>query len=192
MAASSKGNRTPGPSTRTAAPNSFEREFPGGSESANATVVALVRAGDALMAMANQALRHHGLSAAGRQALAILEGAGEPLSPTTIAERLIVTTATVTSLLDTLEKRGLVVRQPDPADRRKLLVSITDEARAIVDQFLPEVVALQTAVMAEPHRTAATTAPAVTGRRPRRNRDDRRRRDRRGRTQTWKTKAQLT
>ncbi|HEY5032650.1 MAG TPA: MarR family transcriptional regulator [Actinomycetes bacterium] len=98
--------------------------------------------------MANKALRHHGLSAAGRQVLAIIDGAGEPLAPTTIADRLIVTTATVTSLLDTLERRGLIVRHPDPEDRRKLLVSITDEARRIVDQFLPEVVALQTAVMA--------------------------------------------
>ena len=112
-------------------------------------MMTLVRVAEAFMGMANQALRHHGLSAAGRQALAILEGAGEPLSPTTIADRLIVTTATVTSLLDTLEKRGLVVRQPDPNDRRKLLVSITDEARTIVTQFLPEIVALQTAVMAE-------------------------------------------
>ena len=147
MAASSKGTRKPG-----------------GSESANATVVALVRAADAVMAMTNQALRHHGLSAAGRQALAIIEGAGEPLSPTTIAERLIVTTATVTSLLDTLEKRGLVVRQPDPQDRRKLLVSVTDDARAIVDQFLPEVVALQTAVMAgltEPQRQQLLRSLAV-------------------------------
>ncbi len=101
------------------------------------------------MAMTNQALRHHRLSAAGRQALAILEGAGEPLSPTTIAERLIVTTATVTSLLDTLEKRGLLVRQADTTDRRKLLISITDEGRTIVDAFLPEIIALQTAVMAE-------------------------------------------
>ncbi len=101
------------------------------------------------MSMANNALRHHGLSAAGRQALAILEGAGEPLSPTTIAERLIVTTATVTSLLDTLEKRGLVVRQADTSDRRKLLIRITDEGRTIVDAFLPEIIALQTAVMAE-------------------------------------------
>lgn len=97
--------------------------------------------------MLNKALRSHGLSAAGRQALAILDGADEPLSPTTIAQRLIVTTATVTSLLDTLESRGLVVRHRDPHDRRKLLVSITDEARAAVDDFLPDVVALQTAVM---------------------------------------------
>ena len=110
--------------------------------------MALVRTYEASMAMISKALRHHGLSAAGRQALAVLEGAGRPLSPTTISERLLVTTASVTSLLDTLERRGLVARLRDPDDRRKLLVSLTEEGRQIVDQFLPEVVALQTAVMA--------------------------------------------
>ena len=76
-------------------------------------------------------------------------------APTTIAQRLIVTTASVTSLLDTLERRGLVERRADPADRRRLLVAITEDGLALVDQFLPEVVALQTAVMAhlsEPQR----------------------------------------
>ncbi len=80
--------------------------------------------------------------------LAVLEGAGQPLSPTAIAERLIVTTASVTSLLDTLERRGLVERRPDPTDRRRLLIVITQAGKAIVDQFLPEVVALQTAALA--------------------------------------------
>lgn len=111
--------------------------------------MALVQAGERFVAAVDQALRHHRLSRAGREALAVLEGAGAPLSPTTIAQRLIVTTASVTSLLDTLERRGLVERRPDPADRRRLLVAITDEGRALVDQFLPEVVALQTAVMAQ-------------------------------------------
>jgi len=59
-----------------------------------------------------------------------------------------VTTASVTSLLDTLERRGLVERQPDPTDRRRLLIEITQDGKALVDQFLPEVVALQTAAMA--------------------------------------------
>ena len=126
----------------------FEREFPGGSESANACAMALVRTSERLLACFDQALRHHRLSRAGREALAVLEGAGQPLSPTSIAERLIVTTASVTSLLDTLEGRGLVERQPDPTDRRRLLIVITPEGRAIVDQFLPEVVALQTAALA--------------------------------------------
>lgn len=109
--------------------------------------MALVRAHEASIAMINKALRRYGLSAAGRQALAVLEGAGRPLSPTTISERLLVTTASVTSLLDTLERRGLVARLRDPNDRRRLLVSLTEPGAKIVDQFLPEVVALQTAVM---------------------------------------------
>jgi DNA-binding MarR family transcriptional regulator len=126
----------------------FEREFPGGSESANTCAMALVSTGERLLACIDQALRHHSLSRAGREALAVLDGAGQPLSPTAIAERLIVTTASVTSLLDTLERRGLVERQPDPTDRRRLLIMITQDGKAIVDEFLPEVVALQTAAMA--------------------------------------------
>jgi DNA-binding MarR family transcriptional regulator len=59
-----------------------------------------------------------------------------------------VTTASVTSLLDTLERRGLVERRPDPTDRRRLLIVLTQDGKAIVDQFLPEVVALQTAALA--------------------------------------------
>jgi DNA-binding MarR family transcriptional regulator len=135
--------------------DAFEQEFPGLSESANATLVDLIRTGEAFAGTADRALRHHRLSRAGRQALAVIDGAGEPLSPTTIAERLLVTTASVTSLLDTLERRGLVERRADPGDRRRLLVSLTDEGSAVVDQFLPEVVALQTAAMAglsEPQR----------------------------------------
>lgn len=110
--------------------------------------MALVRTGDRLLSAIDHALRHHRLSRAGREALAVLDGAGQPLSPTAIAERLIVTTASVTSLLDTLERRGLVERRPDPTDRRRLLIAITKDGKAIVDQFLPEVVALQTAALA--------------------------------------------
>lgn len=116
----------------------------------------------------------------------MLEGAGTPLSPTTIAERLLVTTASVTSLLDTLEKRGFVARSPDPDDRRKLLVTLTDAGQDVVDAFLPQVVAVQTALVAglsEPQRrellkgltairtTAETldTAAVVAGARPRRS-----------------------
>jgi DNA-binding MarR family transcriptional regulator len=99
------------------------------------------------VALANRALSGYQLSPAARQALAVLDGAGEPLSPTEIARRLIVTTASVTSLLDTLERRGLVERRPDPADRRRLLVAITPTAQAMVRQYVPEVVALQGAVM---------------------------------------------
>jgi len=43
----------------------------------------------------------------------------------------------MTSLLDTLERRGLVERHSHPSDRRKILVHLTDAARRIVEQTLP-------------------------------------------------------
>ena len=111
--------------------------------------MALVRTYESWNRVANKALQQHQLSPAGRQALAVLEGADRPLSPTTIAERLLVTTASMTSLLDTLERRGLVTRTPDPDDRRKILVTLTGNGKRVVDQFLPQVVALQTSLMAD-------------------------------------------
>ncbi|MDA8043920.1 MAG: MarR family transcriptional regulator [Actinomycetota bacterium] len=77
------------------------------------------------------------LSASGLRALAILEGAGEPPAGHIIANRFLVSSASMTSLLDTLETRGLVERQPHPTDRRKVLIQQTDQAREIVDRMLP-------------------------------------------------------
>jgi DNA-binding MarR family transcriptional regulator len=49
-------------------------------------------------------------------------------------------------VLDTLERRGLLRRTPDPADRRRVLIGITESGRELVDAFLPEMAALQAAV----------------------------------------------
>ena len=144
-----QGSRHGGPASRVPEQSPFEREFPGSSESANACVMALVRTYEAWNRIANKALQHHQLSPAGRQALAVLDGADRPLSPTTVAERLLVTTASMTSLLDTLERRGFVTRSPDPDDRRKVLVTLTEDGKRVVDEFLPQVVAVQTALMAD-------------------------------------------
>lgn len=67
----------------------------------------------------------------------------------------MVTTASVTSLLDTLERRELVTRSPDPDDRRKVLVELTAAGRELVEAFLPQLVAVQTAILSglsEPQR----------------------------------------
>lgn len=111
-------------------------------------VRAVVTASSLLVGVMAAVERRHGLSNAAAQTLAIIEGAGEPLAPSIIAERLMVTTGSMTSLLDTLERRGLVRREAYPADRRRLLVHLTDEGEALVDTFLPEIVAVQTALVA--------------------------------------------
>ena len=97
-----------------------------------------MRTGDRLIALHDrQAWEDHRLSGTAKQALAVLEGADTPLEPSVIAERLIITTGSMTSMLNTLESRGLVSRMPHPDDRRKLLIAITPRGRAVVDDMLP-------------------------------------------------------
>ena len=50
-----------------------------------------------------------------------------------------ITTGTMTSVLDTLERNGYVKRIADPNDRRRVLVDITPDAQAVLDKMLPEV-----------------------------------------------------
>ena len=129
-------------------PDDFEHEFPGASRSAAEVAANLVRTSNAFVAAIDRGPRERaGLSASAFQTLAILEGAGEPLAPHVIAERLLVSSASMTSLLDTLERRGLVERQPHPNDRRKILVNLTEEARHPVDQMLPVIHAVISAAV---------------------------------------------
>ena len=126
----------------------FEEEYPGASALATECYANFWRAADMLMELHNRQTRDdYGLSANARQVLAVVEGAGQPLEPSVIAERLLTTTGTMTSLLDTLEKRGLIRRLPHPTDRRKLLVDITPDAQAIVDELLPSIHAREREVM---------------------------------------------
>jgi DNA-binding MarR family transcriptional regulator len=111
-------------------------------------VRAVITSSSVLLGVMAAVERRHGLSNAAAQTLAIIEGAGEALAPSVIAERLMITTGSMTSLLDTLERRGLVRRQPHPSDRRRLLVQLTHEGQALVDTFLPELVAVQTELVA--------------------------------------------
>ena len=67
--------------------------------------------------------------------LGVLADAGVPLPPNQIAERLILSRASVTSLLDSLERRGYVRRLPHATDRRMLLIELTDTGRQIAHEF---------------------------------------------------------
>ena len=121
-------------------PADFEFEFPGASRSAAEIAANLARTQMAIIAEIERPPREaHGLSASAFQPLAILDGAGEPLPGHVIAERLLVSSASMTSLVDTLERRGLVERRPHPTDRRKVLIHLTPDAQRVVDQQLPAI-----------------------------------------------------
>ena len=59
-----------------------------------------------------------------------------PLSLSGLAEAIGVDAPYATLIVDSLEQRGLVERQPDPADRRRKLVSLTPAGKDAVAQVL--------------------------------------------------------
>ena len=67
--------------------------------------------------------------------LAALRRAGTPyeLSPGRLLRETLVTSGTMTNRVDRLVARGYVERNPDPADRRGVLVRLTPEGKAAVD-----------------------------------------------------------
>lgn len=66
-----------------------------------------------------------GITARGLAVLLLL-GDREPESQQQAAERLGVDRTTMVGLLDELEHKALVTRRPDPADRRRNVVALTD------------------------------------------------------------------
>jgi DNA-binding MarR family transcriptional regulator len=115
----------------------FERVYPGSSRLATECAMNLVRTGDLVVGRVASLVGDFGISPAGGLVLNILIEASEPLSQTTLKERLLVTGPTVTGLVDSLERRGLVRRRLDAADRRRRLIEITPEGRSVAGTFLP-------------------------------------------------------
>ncbi len=123
-----------------------------------------MRATNAVLAQIERCSREAAdLSVSAFQTLAIIDGADAPLTARDVAAQLLVTSASMASLLDTLERRGLVERHRDPDDRRLQRIHLTDDARRIVDQVLPTIRAAIAEIMRElPDRTRATVIAATT------------------------------
>jgi len=68
--------------------------------------------------------------------LATLRRAGPPyrLRPTDFAATLMLTSSGTTKRLDRLEAAGHITREPDPSDRRGVLITLTPKGRRLVDK----------------------------------------------------------
>ena len=60
---------------------------------------------------------------------------GGPSSPTALAAFLSMTTASMTELVDRLERAGHVARRRHPTDRRKIVVELTPRARGTLERM---------------------------------------------------------
>src|SRR3954470_802488 len=128
------------------------KEFPDLDPSATEAFLHLLRTGDEAYELTDMNLTEHNISH-GRFCVlmllwrgvqpraAKLLGADEcvegPRTPAELADAAGVTRATMTGLIDTLERDGLVKREPDPDDRRMMAVLLTPKGEKFLNEFLP-------------------------------------------------------
>ena len=115
-------------------PDDFYDQTPDANVMATEAVMNTIRTADMLFDLIGRLLRPLNVSAAGGLVLGILRDHG-PMSPSTLGERLIVTRATVTGLVDSLEQHGFVRRSANPTDRRSLVVQITPAGHAVLQEL---------------------------------------------------------
>jgi len=65
-------------------------------------------------------------------------GAIDNIMPTTLGKCLDLQKGSLTSMIDALEREGLVCRKGDPEDRRKTLISLTEKGKAYREWFVGE------------------------------------------------------
>lgn len=115
-------------------PDDFYDQTPEGNVLATEAVMNTIRTADLLFDRIGRLLRPLNVSAAGGLVLGILRDQG-PMSPSALSDRLIVTRATVTGVLDSLERRGFVSRLANPVDRRGQIAEITPAGRVVLQQL---------------------------------------------------------
>ncbi len=128
------------------------KEFPELDPSAMYAFVTLLHAHDTVWKQKSAHFAENGITQGRFMVMIMLmekEGEGCPTvhTPAEIAEQLQVTRASVTGLLDSLEKDAFVRREPDPNDRRMTSVYLTEKGQAFLDAFLPPHFSLITKLM---------------------------------------------
>jgi DNA-binding MarR family transcriptional regulator len=76
-----------------------------------------------------------GLTPGQGRALGVIARAGDGIRMADLAGRLDIVPRSATSVVDGLEEQGLVLRRPDPGDRRSMLVTLTEAGRQLVSRI---------------------------------------------------------
>jgi len=120
------------------------REFPDLDASATEVLLHLLRAGDEAFRVVESHLAQHEITQGRFGVLMALWGSCQragceaPLTPAELADRTGVTRATITGLIDTLERAGLVTRTPHPEDRRMMSIGLTKRGEKLLAEIMPE------------------------------------------------------
>jgi MarR family transcriptional repressor of emrRAB len=119
----------------------------------------------ALRDRSNAALKQYALGDTHYHVLAILYGsAGETSTATDLSEACNEKPANLTRVCDELAAKDLIQRSPKPGDRRAVMISLSEQGRALVERILPQVSADVTSVYADFTPAELTQLTALTAR----------------------------
>ncbi len=112
------------------------------------------------------AFAEHGLESWEFDVLSALRRQGPPfqLTPGALLRATLVTSGTMTNRIDRLARKGLVHREPEPRDKRGVLVTLTEAGRERVDAALDGLLRRERALLVA-HR-AGSAVPSDVYRRP--------------------------
>ena len=130
---------------------SWKRERPDLELDAMGTTLRLNLLMNTALRSAEALFTPHGITVGEFDVLAALRrgGTGTALTPTTLARVAMISPAGMTGRLDRLEAAGLIVRRPDPDDRRGSLVELTAEGHATADRAIEDLVAAENELFRE-------------------------------------------
>ena len=100
--------------------------------------IALLRAREATMARFRPLIAEHELTEQQWRVLrALADGEAEALDATELAARSVIMTPSLTRILRTLEKRGLIERAKANGDGRRWEIGLSAEGRAVFNAIAP-------------------------------------------------------
>jgi DNA-binding MarR family transcriptional regulator len=123
--------------------------MPDVAETERADLGAMVmRLGRRLLAMEQPILEHHGVSMWAYVVLTALRD-GPARAQATLAAAIGADKTRLIPVLDDLQRRGLIGRDPDPADRRVRLLELTPEGRRLQKAIQIDIREAEEAILAE-------------------------------------------
>lgn len=115
----------------------FRSRYPNLNVAALTTYLRLLRTAGDVLAGLDDYLGEHGLSQRRFFVLVLLARHPEGLPVSALAAGTGVTCPTMTGVLDTLVRDGLVERHVSDTDRRQVVVTATDQGNALLGDVLP-------------------------------------------------------
>jgi DNA-binding MarR family transcriptional regulator len=123
--------------------------MPDVAETERADLAAMVmRLGRRLLAMEQPILEHHGVSMWAYVVLTALRD-GPARAQATLATAIGADKTRLIPILDDLQKRGLIERDPDPSDRRVRLLQLTPEGRKLQKAIQMDIRKAEELILAE-------------------------------------------